>query len=46
MDKQEEWLREIESQIIMQRYGITGYSSSTDLDDQNNDKPNKTENWL
>lgn len=28
MDKDEEWLRKVESQIIMDKYGITGYTDS------------------
>ena len=29
MNKDEEWLRKVESQTIMDKYGITGYTDST-----------------
>ena len=29
MNKDEEWLRKVESQTIMDKYGITGYIDST-----------------
>lgn len=29
MNKDEEWLRKVESQAIIDKYGITGYTNST-----------------
>lgn len=41
MNATEEWLRYIESKAIMQRYGITGYSSIDSTDDEESEENTK-----